>query len=99
MAAMDQDVFSRIWQQFAVNAAAWPLRGANAQRTGYDVKVGDLVLEVLSGPVPCMHESVKGPFRVVQVGSHGTVLVVHGLYTFQGGGDVSTSRQQPCAVL
>lgn len=30
MAAMDQDVFDRIRQQFAVNAAAWPLRGANA---------------------------------------------------------------------
>lgn len=54
------------------------MRGANAQRTGYDVKVGDLVLEVLSGPVPCMHESVKGPFRVVQVGSNGTVWLSTG---------------------
>lgn len=83
MAAMDQEVFSRIRQQFVVNAAAWPRRGANLKRAGLALKVGDFALEVISGPVASFHDNVKGPFRVLQVCPDGTVLLSSGSTQFK----------------
>jgi hypothetical protein len=80
--AFDASVFQAIRQQFAKNAAAWPLRGGS-RREPVQVKPGDLVLEVVSGPVPTLGEAVKGPFRVVEVRGNGVVVLTTGSTDFR----------------
>lgn len=75
MLEVDLAVFDQIRQQFQQNAAAWPRRGA-ALRAQPQLKSGDLVLEVLSGPVASVAKSVLGPFRVVEVRESGVVVLV-----------------------
>jgi hypothetical protein len=63
----DVEVFDRIRAQFQRNAAHWPSRfdSARQQGQGEPLRVGDWVLEILSGPVPSFHARVLGPFRIV----------------------------------
>jgi hypothetical protein len=63
----DVEVFDRIRAQFQRNAAHWPSRfdSARQQGQGEPLRVGDWVLEILSGPVPSLHARVLGPFRIV----------------------------------
>jgi hypothetical protein len=72
--AFDASVFNAIRKQFAKNAAAWPSRGAS-RREPVQLKPGDLVLEVVSGPVPTLGEAVKGPFKVVEVRGYMVVVL------------------------
>jgi hypothetical protein len=84
LAAYDQEVFGRIQQQFARNARAWPLRGARRQASGSVVfKPGDLVLEVVSGPVANLGDGVRGPYRVLEVRDNGVVLLSTGSTGFR----------------
>jgi hypothetical protein len=62
MLAIDKAVFDQIREQFRQHAAAWPLRGAGLRKLP-ELKVGDLVLEVLSGPVAALDKAVLGPFN------------------------------------
>lgn len=78
----DAAVFQSIRQQFAKNAAAWPLRGGS-RRQPPELKAGDLVLEVVSGPVAALGEAVKGPFRVVEVRGNGVVVLTTGSTDFK----------------
>jgi hypothetical protein len=72
--AFDASVSKAIRQQFAQNAAAWPSRGAS-RREPVQLKPGDFVLEVVSGPVPFLGDAVKGPFRVVEVRGNSVVVL------------------------
>jgi hypothetical protein len=84
LAAYDQDVFGRIQQQFARNARAWPLRGGGRKASGtVTFQPGDLVLEVVSGPVANLGDGVRGPFRVVEVRDNGVVLLSTGSTGFR----------------
>ncbi len=47
------------------------------------MKPGDLVLEVLSGPVAALGKSVLGPFRVVEVRDSGVVVLSTGNTAFK----------------
>ncbi len=47
------------------------------------MKVGDLVLEVLSGPVAALDKSVLGPFRVVDLRDSGVVVLSTGDTAFK----------------
>jgi hypothetical protein len=78
----DASVFQAIRQQFAKNAAAWPLRGGS-RRAPVQLKPGDLVLEVVSGPVAALGEAVKGPFRVVELRGNGVVVLTTGRTDFR----------------
>jgi hypothetical protein len=77
MLAVDKAVFDQIRAQFRQNAAAWPLRGAGLRKLP-ELKVGDLVLEVLSGPVAALDKAVLGPFRVVELRDSGVVVLSTG---------------------
>jgi len=84
MMAVDKAVFDQIRQQFQQNAAAWPLRGAGLRaKSRPELKVGDLVLEVLSGPVASLDRAVLGPFRVVEVRESGVVVLGTGDTAFK----------------
>lgn len=78
----DATVFQAIRQQFAKNAAAWPLRGGSSRELA-QLKPGDLALEVVSGPVSTLGEAVKGPFRVVEVRGNGVVVLTTGSTDFK----------------
>jgi hypothetical protein len=80
--SFDLSVFQSIRKQFAKNAAAWPSRGGRRRELA-QLKPGDLVLEVVSGPVPTLGEAVKGPFRVVEVRGNGVVIVATGGTAFK----------------
>lgn len=82
-AEFDASVFQSIRQQFAKNAAAWPLRGGTPRSAPVDLRAGDLVLEVVSGPVPALGEAVKGPFRVLEVRGNGVVILSTGSTDFK----------------
>jgi hypothetical protein len=66
---MEQEalVFDRIRMQFFKNARQWPLRHdtRRGRLRATPLQVGDWVPEVLSGPVPALHDQVKGPFVVL----------------------------------
>lgn len=63
LTAVDQDVFVRIKQQFPRNARAWPLCGAcRTIDSSVTFHEGNLVLEVVSGPVANLGDGVRGPF-------------------------------------
>jgi hypothetical protein len=84
LASMDQEVFGRIQQQFARNARAWPLRGGRRRSdAAVAFQPGDLVLEVVSGPVPNLGDGVRGPFRVLEVRDNGVVLLSTGSTGFR----------------
>lgn len=82
MLEVDLAVFDQIRQQFQQNAAAWPRRGASL-RAQPQLHAGDLVLEVLSGPVASLAKSVLGPFRVVEVRDSGVVVLSTGDTAFK----------------
>jgi hypothetical protein len=82
MLEVDLAVFDQIRQQFQQNAAAWPRPGAPLQKQP-QLKAGDLVLEVLSGPVASLAKSVLGPFRVVEVRESGVVVLSTGDTAFK----------------
>jgi hypothetical protein len=77
MLAVDRAVFEQIKQQFQQNAAAWPRHGA-ALRAQPQLKVGDLVLEVVSGPVAALDKTVLGPFTVAEIRESGVVVLETG---------------------
>jgi hypothetical protein len=82
--AVDRAVFEQIRQQFQQNAAAWPHRGAGLRaQSRPQLKPGDLVLEVVSGPVAALDKSVLGPFRVVEVRDSGVVVLTIGNTAFK----------------
>ena len=84
LAVVDQDVFARIKQQFQRNARAWPLRGARRTvDSSVSFNKGDLVLEVVSGPVANLGDGVRGPFRVLEVRDNGVVLLTTGSTGFR----------------
>ena len=84
MMAVDRAVFDQIRQQFQQNAVAWPLRGAGLRaKSRPELKVGDLVLEVLSGPVASLDRAVLGPFKVVEVRDSGVVVLSTGDTAFK----------------
>jgi transposase InsO family protein len=83
LAEFDASVWQSIRSQFAKNAAAWPLRGGTPRLPPVQLKPGDLVLEIVSGPVPALGEAVKGPFRVVQVRDNGVVVLTTGSTGFR----------------
>jgi hypothetical protein len=74
--------FSLFASKFAKNATAWPSRGGSRRELA-QLKPGDLVLEVVSGPVATLGEAVKGPFRVVEVRGNGVVIVATGGTAFK----------------
>jgi hypothetical protein len=82
MLEVDLMVFDQIRQQFQQNAAAWPHRGAPL-RDLPQLRAGDLVLEVLCGPVAALAKSVLGPFRVVEVCESGVVVLSTGDTAFK----------------
>jgi hypothetical protein len=82
MRAVDSAVFEQIKQQFRQNAAAWPRRGAGLRKKAV-LKPGQLVLEVVSGPVATLDKSVLGPFRVLEVRDSGVVIVSTGDTAFK----------------
>jgi hypothetical protein len=83
MAAMDQDVFGRIQQQFARNARAWPLRGGRRKSAdSVALQLGDVVLEIVSGPVANLGDGVRGPFHALEVHDNGVVLLSTGSTSF-----------------
>jgi hypothetical protein len=70
--------------QFQRNARAWPLRGAHRTvDSSVSFKTGDLVLEVVSGPVANLGDGVCGPFRVLEVRDYGIVLLSTGSTGFR----------------
>jgi len=84
LALMQQSVLSGIKQQFQSNAAAWPRRGGKRRvDESVVIKPGDLVLEVISGPVASMEDGVKGPFRVVEIKDNGVVVLSTGVAAFK----------------
>ena len=84
LAGFDESVWQQIRQQFAKNAAAWPLRGGPRQSSqSVWLKLGDLVLEIVSGPIPTLGEAVKGPYRVVELCSNGVVVLSTGSTGFK----------------
>jgi hypothetical protein len=84
MLAVDRAIFDQIRQQFQHNAAAWPLRGAGLKaRSQPKLKVGDLVLEVVSGPVAALDKAVLGPFKVVEIRDSGVVVLSTGDTAFK----------------
>jgi hypothetical protein len=71
-------VFDRIRMQFFKNAKQWPLRHdtRKGRLCATPLQVGDWVLEVLSGPVPALHDQVKGPFVVVGFCGDGNAIAI-----------------------
>jgi hypothetical protein len=63
----DADVFQKIQTQFFKNSRHWPLRHSSKDKRtqSQPLRVGDWVLEVVSGPVPALHEGVRGPYLIV----------------------------------
>jgi hypothetical protein len=84
MLAVDRGFFEQIRQQFQQNAAAWPRRGAGLRAMSRPrLRPGDLVLEVLSGPVAALDKCVLGLFRVLEVRDSGVVVLSTGDTAFK----------------
>jgi len=74
----DADVFDRIQRQFQRNAAHLPSRFDNVRprSCGEHLSVGDLVLELVLGPVPSLQSRAKVPYKIMAFEGPGGQIAV-----------------------